>query len=151
MAKQSVAWWRVRRSTASAASMRRYMATQRLEPKIISRPGGAWDLCAPRSPPRALRVNPSLPPPHAVPNSPMLRYLRRNKSLAVGIVLLAQLALFIIIGNLTVDTELCREELRRPLLQATVPFSTTAHRRTFARPPSNSLAIGNIWINPASV
>ena len=35
----------------------------------------------------------------------MLRYLRRNKSLAVGIVLLSLLALFIIIGNLTVDTE----------------------------------------------
>ena len=29
----------------------------------------------------------------------MLRYLRRNKSLAVGIVLLSLLALFIIIGT----------------------------------------------------
>jgi peptide/nickel transport system permease protein len=38
----------------------------------------------------------------------MLRYLRRHKSLAVGIVLLSLLALFIIIGNLTVDTELAR-------------------------------------------
>src|ERR1700735_1337569 len=38
----------------------------------------------------------------------MLRYLRRNKSLAVGIVLLSLLALFIVIGNLTVDTELAR-------------------------------------------
>jgi peptide/nickel transport system permease protein len=38
----------------------------------------------------------------------MIRYLRRNKSLAVGIVLLALLALFIVIGNLTVDTELAR-------------------------------------------
>src|ERR1700721_1718940 len=38
----------------------------------------------------------------------MLRYLRRNKSLAVGIVLLSLLVLFIIIGNLTVDTELAR-------------------------------------------
>jgi peptide/nickel transport system permease protein len=38
----------------------------------------------------------------------MLRYLRRNKSLAVGIVLLSLLALFVIIGNLTVDTELAR-------------------------------------------
>src|SRR5499427_9049627 len=38
----------------------------------------------------------------------MLSYLRRNGSLAVGIVLLGLLALFIIIGNLTVDTELAR-------------------------------------------
>ncbi len=38
----------------------------------------------------------------------VLRYLRRNGSLAVGIVLLSLLALFIIIGNLTVDTELAR-------------------------------------------
>src|SRR6202167_2048434 len=38
----------------------------------------------------------------------MLRYLRRNKSLAVGIILLSVLALFIIIGNLTVDKELAR-------------------------------------------
>ena len=35
-------------------------------------------------------------------------YLRRNRSLAVGIVLLSLLARFIIIGNLTVDTELAR-------------------------------------------
>ncbi len=38
----------------------------------------------------------------------MLRYLRRNKSLAVGIALLSLLALFVIVGNLTVDTELAR-------------------------------------------
>src|SRR5499427_801536 len=38
----------------------------------------------------------------------MLRYLSRNKSLAVGIALLALLALFIIVGNLTVDTDLAR-------------------------------------------
>src|SRR5436190_8599265 len=38
----------------------------------------------------------------------MLRYLRRNKSLAVGIVLLSVLVVFVIVGNLTVDTELAR-------------------------------------------
>ncbi len=38
----------------------------------------------------------------------MLRYLRRNKSLAVGIVLLSLLALFVIVGNLTVDTDQAR-------------------------------------------
>ena len=38
----------------------------------------------------------------------MFRYVRRNPSLAVGIVLLTLLALFIVIGNLTVDTELAR-------------------------------------------
>ena len=35
-------------------------------------------LGGPRPNLRGLRVNPSLPPPHAVPNRPMLRYLRRN-------------------------------------------------------------------------
>jgi peptide/nickel transport system permease protein len=38
----------------------------------------------------------------------MLRYLRRNPSLAVGIVLLSLLALFVIVGNLTVDTDQAR-------------------------------------------
>ena len=38
----------------------------------------------------------------------MLRCLRRNKSLAVGIVLLSLLALFVLIGNLTVDTDQAR-------------------------------------------
>jgi len=38
----------------------------------------------------------------------MLGYLRRNPSLAVGIVLLSLLALFVIVGNLTVDTSLAR-------------------------------------------
>ena len=35
-------------------------------------------------------------------------YLRRNVSLTIGILLLSLLALFIVIGNLTVDTELAR-------------------------------------------
>ena len=38
----------------------------------------------------------------------MLGYLRRNASLSVGIGLLSLLALFVIVGNLTVDTELAR-------------------------------------------
>ena len=33
------------------------------------------------------------------------RYLRRNPSLALGLVLLAALGLFVLIGNLVVDTE----------------------------------------------
>ena len=35
----------------------------------------------------------------------VFRYIRRNPSLALGIVLLAMLALFVLIGNLIVDTE----------------------------------------------
>ena len=38
----------------------------------------------------------------------MIGYLRRNPSLAVGVVLLSLLALFVIVGNFTVDTELAR-------------------------------------------
>ncbi|MEJ0020677.1 MAG: dipeptide/oligopeptide/nickel ABC transporter permease/ATP-binding protein [Acetobacteraceae bacterium] len=38
----------------------------------------------------------------------MIRYLRRNQSLSIGIALLSLLALFVIIGNLTVDTENAR-------------------------------------------
>src|ERR1700722_5982906 len=75
--------------------------------------------------------NPSLPPPHAVPNGPMLRYLRRNKSLAVGIVLLSLLALFIIIGNLTVDTDQARPLSVRALQPPTWarPFGTDRQGR----------------------
>ena len=35
----------------------------------------------------------------------IFRYIRRNPSLAVGITLLAVLALFVLIGSLIVDTE----------------------------------------------
>ena len=54
-----------------------------------------------------------------------IRYLRRNPSLAVGIALLAILALFVIVGNLLVDTEDAR------------PLSVPA-----LRPPSGDYPFG---------
>jgi peptide/nickel transport system permease protein len=54
-----------------------------------------------------------------------IRYLRRNPSLAVGIALLALLALFVIVGNLLVDTEDAR------------PLSVPA-----LRPPSSDYPFG---------
>src|SRR5262252_5170895 len=61
----------------------------------------------------------------------MLRYLSRNKSLAVGIALLALLALFIIVGNFTVDTDLARPLSVRALQPPTWehPFGTDRQGR----------------------
>jgi peptide/nickel transport system permease protein len=59
------------------------------------------------------------------------RYVRRNPSLAVGITLLAALGLFIIIGNLLVDTENARP-LSVPALRAPAwehPFGTDRQGR----------------------
>jgi len=58
-------------------------------------------------------------------------YLRRNPSLAVGIALLAALALFVIIGNLLVDTEDARP-LSAPTLRppsSDYPFGTDRQGR----------------------
>ena len=59
------------------------------------------------------------------------RYLGRNPSLALGIVLLAALALFVMIGNLVVDTEDARP-LSAPALRAPsadYPFGTDRQGR----------------------
>jgi peptide/nickel transport system permease protein len=61
----------------------------------------------------------------------VVRYLRRNPSLSVGITLLALLALFIIIGHLLVDTEDARP-LSVPALRppsAEYPFGTDRQGR----------------------
>jgi len=59
------------------------------------------------------------------------RYVRRNPSLAVGITLLTVLALFVIIGNLLVDTEdarpLSAPTLRPPSQE--YPFGTDRQGR----------------------
>jgi len=58
-------------------------------------------------------------------------YLRRNPSLAVGIALLAALALFVVIGNLLVDTENARP-LSAPTLRppsSDYPFGTDRQGR----------------------
>jgi peptide/nickel transport system permease protein len=60
-----------------------------------------------------------------------VRYIRRNPSLALGIVLLAMLALFMLIGSLTVDTEDARP-LSAPALQppsTDYPFGTDRQGR----------------------
>jgi peptide/nickel transport system permease protein len=60
-----------------------------------------------------------------------LRYLRRNPSLAVGVVLLAAVALFVVIGNLVVDIEDARP-LSAPTLQPpsqAYPFGTDRQGR----------------------
>jgi peptide/nickel transport system permease protein len=59
------------------------------------------------------------------------RYIHRNPSLALGIVLLAMLALFVLIGNLVVDTEDARP-LSAPALRppsADYPFGTDRQGR----------------------
>ena len=59
------------------------------------------------------------------------RYLRRNPSLALGMVLLAALGLFVLIGNLVVDTEDARP-LSAPALgppSANYPFGTDRQGR----------------------
>ena len=59
------------------------------------------------------------------------RYLRRNPSLALGVVLLAALGLFVLIGNLVVDTEDARP-LSAPALRppsANYPFGTDRQGR----------------------
>jgi peptide/nickel transport system permease protein len=59
------------------------------------------------------------------------RYIHRNPSLALGIVLLAMLALFVLIGNLIVDTEDARP-LSAPALRppsADYPFGTDRQGR----------------------
>jgi peptide/nickel transport system permease protein len=60
-----------------------------------------------------------------------IRYIRRNPSLALGIVLLAMLALFVLIGSLFVDTEDARP-LSAPALRppsADYPFGTDRQGR----------------------
>ena len=60
-----------------------------------------------------------------------IRYIRRNPSLALGIVLLAVLALFVLIGSLVVDTEDARP-LSAPALRppsAGYPFGTDRQGR----------------------
>jgi peptide/nickel transport system permease protein len=60
-----------------------------------------------------------------------LRYIRRNPSLAVGVTLLAMLALFVLIGSLIVDTEDARP-LSVPALHppsADYPFGTDRQGR----------------------
>ena len=61
----------------------------------------------------------------------MFRYLRRNPSLVVGIALLTVLALFIVIGNLTVDTDLARPLSVRALQPPSweYPFGTDRQGR----------------------
>lgn len=60
-----------------------------------------------------------------------MRYLHRNRSLSVGIVLLALLVLFIVIGNLTVDTSLARPLSVRTLQPPSwkYPFGTDRQGR----------------------
>jgi peptide/nickel transport system permease protein len=61
----------------------------------------------------------------------VVRYIRRNPSLALGIVLLAMLGLFVLIGNLIVDTEDARP-LSAPALRppsADYPFGTDRQGR----------------------
>ena len=63
--------------------------------------------------------------------SAVIRYIRRNPSLALGIVLLAILVLFVLIGSLIVDTEDARP-LSAPALQppsADYPFGTDRQGR----------------------
>jgi peptide/nickel transport system permease protein len=60
-----------------------------------------------------------------------VRYIRRNPSLALGVALLALLALFVVIGSLTVDTEDARP-LSAPALQppsVDYPFGTDRQGR----------------------
>jgi peptide/nickel transport system permease protein len=60
-----------------------------------------------------------------------VRYIRRNPSLALGVALLTLLALFVVIGSLTVDTEDARP-LSAPTLQppsADYPFGTDRQGR----------------------
>jgi peptide/nickel transport system permease protein len=60
-----------------------------------------------------------------------IRYLRRNPSLTVGIALLAALGLFVVLGNLLVDTEDARP-LSAPALRppsAAYPFGTDRQGR----------------------
>ena len=61
----------------------------------------------------------------------VFRYIRRNPSLALGIALLAMLALFVLVGTLVVDTEDARP-LSAPALQpqsADYPFGTDRQGR----------------------
>jgi peptide/nickel transport system permease protein len=61
----------------------------------------------------------------------VVRYIRRNPSLALGIVLLAMLGLFVLIGNLIIDTEDARP-LSAPALRppsADYPFGTDRQGR----------------------
>jgi peptide/nickel transport system permease protein len=61
----------------------------------------------------------------------VVRYIRRNPSLALGIVLLAMLGLFVLIGNLIVDTEDARP-LSAPALRppsGDYPFGTDRQGR----------------------
>src|SRR5205814_7139983 len=72
--------------------------------------------------------------PHLLPPSMMrgvVRYLRRNPSLALGTVLLAALALFVVIGGMLVDIEDARP-LSAPTLRAPsgqYPFGTDRQGR----------------------
>jgi peptide/nickel transport system permease protein len=61
-----------------------------------------------------------------------LRYLRRNPSLAVGIALLAAIAVFVVVGHLIVDPEDARP-LSAPTLQPPSRDYPTGRAATFWR------------------
>ena len=65
----------------------------------------------------------------------IVRYLRRNPSLALGTVLLVALALFVVIGGMLVDIEDARPYRRRPCARphGTIRSAPTGKAATSSR------------------